>query len=155
MYVSSTEYEKLFCKELDYQLYNYGAYSCKELKDNLLYIYPIEYKKLSCKQLHEQIIKIDKRLNAKLQIKSDKETDKCITKFFVVPLALLTTAGVPLIAPKTDTAKERDRLDKEASRRKVTEFNSEVRRLKEKYEALKNIAKRKNCSFAANIHDIK
>ncbi|HSQ89105.1 hypothetical protein, partial [Romboutsia sp.] len=119
--------------------------------DNLLYISPTEYQKLSCKQLHEQIIKIDKRLNAKLQIKSDEETEKTVGMLFVVPFALLTTAGVPLIAPKTDAAKERERLDKEASRRKVAEFNSEVKRLKGEYEALTNIATKKKCSFAVDL----
>ena len=151
MYVSSTEYEKLSCKELDYELYNYGAYSCKELKDNLLYISPIEYKKLSCKQLHEQIIKIDKRLNAKLEIKSYEEKDKAASMVLGAPLFFLTTAGVPLIAPKTDAAKKQDRANKEADKRKVAKFDSEVRRLKEEYKTLKEVAVKKNCSFVKDI----
>lgn len=151
MYVSSAEYEKLSCKELDYELYNYGVYTCKELKDNLLYISPTEYKKLSCKQLHEQLIKIDKRLNAKLEIKADEESDKAVAMLFIVPFGLLTTAGVPLIAPKTDAAKETERGRKEEYKKKVAKFDSEVRRLKGEYEALKKFATKKNCSFVMDL----
>lgn len=151
MYVSSTEYEKLSCKELDYELYNYGVYTCKELKDNLLYISPTKYKKLSCKQLHEQIIKIDKRLNAKLEIKADEESDKALAMLFIVPFGLLTTAGVPLIAPKTDAAKETERGRKEVEKKRIAEYKSEVKRLKGEYESLRNLAIKKNCSFADDM----
>lgn len=151
MYVSSSEYEKLTCKELDYELYNYGVYSCEELKDNLLFISPTEYKKLSCKQLHEQMIKIDKRLNAKLKIKSDKETDDTLESIAAVSFITFFTAGVGFLPPPTDAAKEEQRAYKEIERRKVVKFNSELKRLKEESEVIKDIATKKNCSFVADI----
>ena len=70
---------------------------------------------------------------------------------FVVPFALLTTAGVPLIAPTTDAAKEQDRWRKEEYRRKVAKHDSEVRRLKAEYESLKKFAIKKNCSFVEGL----
>jgi len=147
MYVSPTEYEKMSCKEIKDEFPYYTNTSCAELKEKLVYISSTEYEALSCKQLHEQLIKI----NGRLATKSKIETEETVAMLFVVPFALLTTAGVPLIAPKTDAAKEREKRNKEESRRKDAKFDAEVRRLKGEYEALKEIAIKKNCSFAAEM----
>ena len=146
MHVSPTEYEKISCKELK-EKYPFKKLSCEEVKEKLVYISSTEYEALSCKQLHEQLIKI----NGRLATKSKIETEETVAMLFVVPFALLTTAGVPLIAPKTDAAKEREKRNKEESRRKDAKFDAEVRRLKGEYEALKKFSTKKNCSFVAEM----
>ena len=140
MYVSPTKYEKLSCKELDYELYNYGTYSCKELKEKLLFISPTEYAKLSCKQLHEQLLKINERLDAKLRI----EREDAAATAIAIPFILLTTAGVPFIMESGSKS--------ESSLKSDTKEISEIEILKATYKTLQKVATKKNCSFAVDMN---
>lgn len=139
MYVSSTEYEKLSCEQLR-EKFKDERTSCKELKESLVYIYPTEYKKLSCKQLNEEVIKINERLHSKSRVKVDRTVGR--SWLFMRDVYYL---GLPLLTEK----------DKDRAEYIPPIYEQEIKRLKESYKSLKDTAMKKNCSFAADIPDLK
>ena len=139
MYVSSTEYEKISCKQLR-EKFNDQRTSCKELKESLVYIYPTEYEKLSCKQLNEELIKINERLHSKSRVKVDRAVGR--SWLFMQDVYYL---GLPLLTES----------DEDRAKYIPPIHEQEIKRLKKSYKVLKDTAMKKNCSFAADIPDLK
>ena len=110
---------------------------CSQSIDSVvpMHVSPPEYEKISCKQLNEQL---NERLDAQSQIK----TERAATNVFAL-LYTVMHAGIPYLA-RTDA-------DVQKYKKKVDKEDSKIRRLKEEYEALKNVAIEKNCSFADDM----
>ncbi len=93
------------------------------------YVSPTEYEKLTCDQLKEEALRVNKKLSAlsKGQTSSaDKDTDKKGTKVLFLPPVFL------FIATQDDK-------------------KSEIGSLKGQYDAIRDVATKKNCSFAEKM----
>lgn len=133
IYVTPIKYEKLSCKQLKERFTHYDYIPCKELKEKLLLVSPTEYERLSCKQLHQQLIKINDIQDTKSRI----GTEETITKAVAAPFLFVTGMWVMI----------------DYSESGYKDYESES--LKEAYETLKQVATKKNCSFADELRDIK
>ena len=129
IYVTPTKYEKLSCKQLKERFPHYDYISCTELKEKLLLVSPTEYERLSCKQLHQQLIKINNIQDTKSRI----GTEETITQVVAAPILFATGMWVMI----------------DYSRSGYTDYKSES--LTEAYEAIKDAATKKNCSFVADM----
>ena len=101
---------------------------CAKKADSIkpTYVSPIEYNDLSCKELKKELIKVNQTLTD-LSAKQDEDSEKENT--FAMAVLMIGFISIDVDGPQ----------------------EAEIGRLKGRSETIKDVAAKKNCSFAAGM----